>query len=226
MLLRLAFPKGRKRRTSPWSQHSYRSLLTKWITQWTIHHAPLHSAMATLSDLPSPRQLLRLPFASITEEYIVQHINLIKRSLHGAHRRQMMITNNARLTKITNAHQSKELGTVIRLLTAQPEHHCDLTTIHCPTEGQITDHYRIHSSVTSFFNDWYQAPSSLDEAARQLTTTPNWWKTLLQPSSTDTPKSLHTESVFTHTYSMDSDKYAPLKLLRKLSTNYKERRIG
>ena len=188
MLLRLAFPKGRRRRSCNWSQHTFRTLLTKWIAQWTTYHAPLLAAMPHITDLPSPRHLLSLSFSDITEEHLVRQRNVVKRTLHGAHRTHMLRTNNEQLTKVTNAHQSKELGTVIRLLLAQPEHHCDLATIHSPTEGQITDHFRIHSLVTSFFADWYHTPPTLDNAARELTSTPNWWKTLLHINDSQTPQ--------------------------------------
>jgi hypothetical protein len=86
------------------------------------------------------------------------------------------------------------MGKVIQLLTDQPLGHCSLQTLHCPTEGQIVDHYRIHSRVTEFFNDWYCTPNDLDPAAEALTTLPDWWKSLLQlhPDTDSTP--LHNNS--------------------------------
>jgi len=104
----------------------------------------------------------------------------------------MCHTNNARLAIVNEAYRSKDLAKVIKLLTAQPGDHCDLQTLHCPTKGQITDHFAIHSHVTAFFREWYNSPPDLDAAAQNLTTTPDWWKELLcLPEHSSTAPLLH-----------------------------------
>ena len=194
MLTRIAYPKGRRKRTTPWTPHTYQMLLVRWLAQWTTHHAPLHATMPHLTDLPAPKLLLSMSFPDITEHFLTEHRQLIKRSLHGTQRIHMQRTNNERLETISSAHHAKALGKVITLLTAQPTHHCDLSTLHSPTEGQITDHYRIHNLVTSFFTDWYRAPPSLDPAAETLTHTPMWWKELLHIPAGDHCQGLHPNS--------------------------------
>ena len=106
----------------------------------------------------------------------------------------MCRTQNERLEHVKNAHQWNALGKVISLLTAQPASHCDLHTLHCPTSGQITDHYEIHSRVTSFFNQWYEAPLDVDAAAYELTHTPRWWKQLLDIPAESANVGLHPKS--------------------------------
>jgi len=193
MLLRAAFPKGKRRRTSAWSVHSYRQILTSWITQWTIQHAPIHATMPPPTDLRHPRQLLSLTFEQISESYLQTQRTLIKRTLHGTLRTHMQRQANAHYTDVLQAHNSRSLGKVIQLLTCQPNLHCDLNTLHCPSEGQITEHFRIHNKVTEFFSQWYQAPTDMDPSTEALTITPDWWKQLLQPPSSEF-KGLHPSS--------------------------------
>ena len=155
MSVTVAYPKGRRKRVTTWTRHTHRALIIKWLVQWTTHNAILHAAMPTLMDIMDPKHLLTLPYELLTEQYLREQRTHIKRTLHGTHRTQMRKNANARHTQVLNAHHSKALGEVIRLLTAQPSSHCDLNTLHCPTEGQITDHYRIHAKVTAFFTNWY-----------------------------------------------------------------------
>jgi hypothetical protein len=194
MLLRAAFPKGRRRRLTSWTPHSHRTLLTNWIVTWTIKHASIHAAMVPPIDLQHPRHLFSLRFEELTEAHFKQQRALIKKSLHGTFRTQMQASANIRHMDVLTAHNSKQLGRVIQLLTAQPPQHCDLHTLHCPTEGQITDHYRVHSKVTDFFSNWYQAPTDMDPSTEALTMTPDWWKQLLTPHCDSQPFILHPNS--------------------------------
>ena len=106
----------------------------------------------------------------------------------------MQTRTNLQHREVLDAHNSKQLGKVIRLLTAQPPQSCNLHTLHCPTEGQITDHFRIHIKVTEFFSNWYQAPPDMDPSTEALTTTPDWWKQLLSIPSGSQYKGLHPNS--------------------------------
>jgi hypothetical protein len=121
--------------------------------------------MTPPSDLPHPRHLLSMTFNAITEVYIQQQRSSVKRTLHGAFRTHMQNKANLKHMDVLNAHNSKQLGKVIQLLTDQPSQHCDLQTLHCPTEGQISDHFRVHVKVTEFFANWYQAPTEIGRAS-------------------------------------------------------------
>ncbi len=189
MLIRLAYPKGKKRRSKAWFVHSFRQLLAHWTVQWTVQHAALHATMPSLIDLPHPRHLLSCSYSQLSEDYMKQQRLYIKRTLQGTLRQTMQRQSNFQHRRILDVANSRQLGTVIKLLTACPTSHCDLTTLHCPTEGQITDHFRIHSKVTEFFSDWYQAPPDMDPSAIALNTIPDWWRQLLQApqNSNDQP---------------------------------------
>ena len=193
-LIRVAFPCGKRRRRTPWSPHTHRQLLLRWIAQWTAHHAVLHSTMPLPRDIPAPQHILQLQYDMINIQYLNQCRGDIKKSLHATSRHHMRCTHNTLRSKVDDEYQSKHLGKVIQLLTAQPPSHCDLSTLHCPTEGQITDHYRIHCKVTEFFHDWYQVPPDLDPAAAVLTSVPDWWKSLLHPSASPEQQVLHPNS--------------------------------
>jgi len=194
MILRAAFPKGKRRRLTSWTSHTHRASLTNWIVQWTLKHAPLHAAMPTLSNLQHPRHLLSLPFAALTEAHMKHQRAIIKRSLHGTFRSHMIARDDLKHREVLDAHNSRQLGKVIQLLTAQPPEHCNLHTLHCPTQGQITDHFRIHIKVTEFFTNWYQAPTDMDPSNDALTTTTNWWKELLSSPTDSQPTLLHPNS--------------------------------
>ena len=193
-LIRIAYPSGRRRRRVQWTPHTHASLLLRWIAQWTSHHAILHAQLPPPPDIPQPSHLLKLTFTQTTREYLDRCQSAVKKSLHGTFRKHMRKCNNDQRTIIDDAYQSKQLGKVIQYLTAQAPSHCDLSTLHCPTEGQITDHYRIHRKVTEFFQDWYDVPATLDAAADSLTSTPGWWKTLLYSSTAVGDTHLHQSS--------------------------------
>jgi hypothetical protein len=185
-LIRIAFPSGKRRRVTAWSEHTHRALLLRWLTQWTTHHAVLHSTMPLPSDLPPPNHILQMSFNMIDLTYLQACRTAVKKSLHFTARHNMRRANNSMRSHIDIAYQNKKLGRVIQLLTGQPTSHCSLNTLHCPSEGHIVDHYKIHCRVTEFFHDWYQVPHDLDPAADSLTSLPDWWRSLLHVPSTAT----------------------------------------
>jgi len=196
-LIRLAFPAGRHRHKSKWTEHSYQSYLSRLLRQWRKHNLGLLNSTAT-EDIQakhlSPTHLQFMNFHQISLPYLTKQLKQLKGDAHGRNRTEMIEKQDDGTRKRQQLWQENRLGTLIRLMTGAPASTLDLQTLPCPTRGQIVDHFEIQVALNEFFHDWHAIPQNLDPAARRLATNNIWWLSLLHQTEQDLVKPLHEDS--------------------------------
>ena len=196
-LLRLAFPNGKKRTSTPWTSDNYQHHLSTWISQWKHKHNLTINRINEFSpaaQLPSPTHLEQKSFHSISRAYILAQIGRIRLALHGKRREAMRELTNPEISKRDAMRKQKKLGDLIHELSGRSRGQLDLQSLPCAHHGQITDPVRVQDLLNEYFKDWHAIPQDLDPAAEKLARHPRYWEHLLQYKETGRSQLLQKKS--------------------------------